>query len=458
MNALELNEMNITIAVAEMVTGNTAVCIDADELLPVTIANILDADFSNDDEAEFLQGVLKVEKMIEDIILSDNPEEFLLPTDDDLPPVLKLLEYIDALKDYKFAGRTLDRMDRRIRGTNLVVEEKLTQLQKSEHPDYKDWSCPDCLNYFKGARALRHHRDREICRDRHTRLVVKATKEQVVTPVFFHTTAAMSDLVARSFMYKKNIDPELVEETIEEEVSVANVSVEEDEEIIGNCVKCEFEGRFIGKQGDEWTCINCLENDDEEVSVEPVFEYIVKTWIYDAPSTNIEYFGLYEGADWVKCWTDKEDAMIAFESAIETGEFVAVELIQINPDATEDRETIIDEWEDTLSDYVPDEVEIDYIEPNLVEAKANLKKVDTDDELEETPKRSIRINYSNGKVEWEFDENGNVEWDFDDRDVVKKYTDAVEWGKTQVGLESICLVEFYSDGSMVTLSEKKYEN
>ena len=145
-------------------------------------------------------------------------------------------------------------------------------------------------------------------------------------------------------MYKKNIDPELVEETIEEEVSVANVSVEE--------------------------------VSVEEVSVEPVFEYIVKTWIYDAPSTNIEYFGLYEGADWVKCWTDKEDAMIAFESAIETGEFVAVELIQIDPDATEDRETIIDDWEDTLSDYVPEEVEIDYIEPNLVEAKANLKKVD----------------------------------------------------------------------------------
>ena len=56
MNALELNEMNnITIAVAEMVTGNAAVYIDADELMPVTIANILDADFSNDDEAEFLQ-------------------------------------------------------------------------------------------------------------------------------------------------------------------------------------------------------------------------------------------------------------------------------------------------------------------------------------------------------------------------------------------------------------------
>ena len=125
-------------------------------------------------------------------------------------------------------------------------------------------------------------------------------------------------------MYKKNIDPELVEETIEEEVSVANVSVEEEVSV-------------------------------EEVSVEPNFEYMVKTYIYDAPSKNIEYAGLYEGADWVKCWTNKADAMTAFESAIETGDFIAVELIQIDPDANEDRETCIDDWEDTLSDYVESE-------------------------------------------------------------------------------------------------------
>jgi hypothetical protein len=62
------NEMNneITITIAEVVATAVEVDIVADNLLPVTIANILDADFSNDDEAEFLQGVLTIEKMIED--------------------------------------------------------------------------------------------------------------------------------------------------------------------------------------------------------------------------------------------------------------------------------------------------------------------------------------------------------------------------------------------------------
>ena len=320
------NEMNneITITIAEVVATAVEVDIVADNLLPVTIANILDADFSNDDEAEFLQGVLTIEKMIEDIILSDHPEDFLLPSDDDLPPALKLLEYIDALKDYKFGARTLDRMDRRLRGENIVVEEKLTQLQKSEHPDYKDWCCPKCRRYYKGARALRFHMDRNICSERHNDLIVKATKEQIVSPKFLHTTAAMTDLVARSFMYKKNIEPELEEETIEEE---------------------------------------------------KIYDYVVKTWIYDTTTEEVEYAGLWETNEWIKCWTKLEEAKVEFEYAIGTGEFVAVELIQIDADANEDRETILDSWEDSLSDYVEEEEEIDYIEPTLVEAKANLKKI-----------------------------------------------------------------------------------
>lgn len=33
---------------------------------------------------------------------------------------------------------------------------------------------------------------------------------------------------------------------------------EEDEEQYGTCIKCGIEGKFIGKQDDEWTCIQCL--------------------------------------------------------------------------------------------------------------------------------------------------------------------------------------------------------
>jgi len=33
---------------------------------------------------------------------------------------------------------------------------------------------------------------------------------------------------------------------------------EEEEEQYGTCIKCGIEGKFIGKQDDEWTCIQCL--------------------------------------------------------------------------------------------------------------------------------------------------------------------------------------------------------
>lgn len=33
---------------------------------------------------------------------------------------------------------------------------------------------------------------------------------------------------------------------------------DEEEEQYGTCIKCGIEGKFIGKQDDEWTCIQCL--------------------------------------------------------------------------------------------------------------------------------------------------------------------------------------------------------
>lgn len=33
---------------------------------------------------------------------------------------------------------------------------------------------------------------------------------------------------------------------------------EEEEEVRGVCDECGFEGKFIGKEGDNWTCSACL--------------------------------------------------------------------------------------------------------------------------------------------------------------------------------------------------------
>jgi hypothetical protein len=38
----------------------------------------------------------------------------------------------------------------------------------------------------------------------------------------------------------------------------------EDKEIRGFCIKCDQEGKFIGKEGDEWTCPSCEDEDEED--------------------------------------------------------------------------------------------------------------------------------------------------------------------------------------------------
>lgn len=48
---------------------------------------------------------------------------------------------------------------------------------------------------------------------------------------------------------------------------------EEEKEVYGVCDGCGFEGKFIGKEGDDWTCSSCLYgrgNSDDEVSAEVV--------------------------------------------------------------------------------------------------------------------------------------------------------------------------------------------
>jgi len=400
--------MNITATITEVIATEVNV-LATEELIPVTTAEILNANFGNDDEAEFIQGFLEITNIIEQIILSDTPDDFLCPTEDnDLPPAFLMLEMLDDLKNYKFAGRTIDRMERRIRGVNEVVKVKMTETDKASHPDYK--KCPDCLRHF-AKRYLGFHMGTDICVKVKTahNLRPSGSDKKKVSEKIYNACYDLEDLYSRAVSYHKNIEPELIEETMEDEVSVdeentpkrsikitySNGKVEWQNDKDGR-IEWDYDDREIDKllkdaiewgktqDGLESICLVETSSDgssreltktkyeetmEDEVSVEESsvknYEYIVKTYIYDAPSTNIEYAGLWENDSWVKCWTSKAEATTEFEDAIATGDFISVELIQIDPDANEDRETCIDDWEDTLSDYVESE--------------------DTDDELEEIP-------------------------------------------------------------------------
>ena len=315
------DQINLTITIAEAV----AVEVFPDNLMPVAMAEILGEDFRNDDEAEFLQAVLALQQEIEDVLMSDNTEDFLLPTQDDIAPIFAFYEKLEDLKAFRFGKRTLERMERRVRGDNVVLIPKITETDKATNPDYK--KCPDCLRHFT-KRYLGFHMGTDICVKVKTahNLRPSGTNKTKVSEKIYNACYDLEDLFARAVSYKKHIEAELEAEEIEEEIR-------------GFCVQCEQEGKFIGKEGDEWTCLVCLEGNEEETNA-----YVVKTWVFNAETNEIDYFGLYEGADWCKSWELESDAELAFKSAIETGDFISVQLIQIDPDSNENRETISNGW------------------------------------------------------------------------------------------------------------------
>jgi hypothetical protein len=329
--------INITIAEA------VAVEVLPDEnLMPVAMAEILGEDFRNDDEAEFLQAVLALQQEIEDVLMSDNTEDFLLPTEDDIAPIFAFYEKLEDLKAFRFGKRTLERMERRVRGVEAIPKLKLTETDKASNPAYK--KCPDCLRHFmKG--YLGFHMGTDICVKVKTahNLRPSGTNKTKVSEKIYNACYDLEDLFKRAVAYKKHIEPELEAEPMEEEIR-------------GFCVQCDKEGKFIGKEGDEWTCLPCLEGIEEEADD---YEYVVKTWVCNAETNETDYFGLYEGADWKKSWELESDAELAFKSAIETGDFIQVELIQIDPNSNENRETILDGWKGSAKWGEEDETDDD---------------------------------------------------------------------------------------------------
>jgi len=106
--------------------------------------------------------------------------------------------------------------------------------------------------------------------------------------------------------------------------------------------------------------------------------YVIKTWEYNHKTHTTNYAGLWEDCETGdKEFKTEEEAREQFEYATEGDKgYSAVSLVKIDPNS-EDRETIIDEWEEEPEDEDEDEEEnIDYIEPELVQGKMNLKKIE----------------------------------------------------------------------------------
>jgi hypothetical protein len=263
---------------------------DVADIPVITQAELLETDYTGDEGAEFLCELFNTINYLESYL--ENPEDLCLPDekqDGELPYII-FIEKLNELRNYTWAKRTLTRMTRLAEG--IQATQRLTQLQKSEHPDYVQ--CPNCLDYFLNKRnGLEKHMANPICAERNARMFVKGNNDKKLpSGKYLHTVMVMNDLIGRSIAYKKNIEPELKEEKINDYV------------------------------------------------------YELKTYQLDG-----EYGGLFE-LDGKKEWENIDEAQEAFDVAISTEEFSMVEFIRIDPNSNEHRETIIDIWEkDYKSEY-----------------------------------------------------------------------------------------------------------
>jgi len=185
------------------------------EVQEITNAELLAIDFEEDDEAEFVQGLLEIQETLEQVILSDNPEEFLLPRDGREAPIWEMIELVDELKRSRFGDRTLSRMERFARGQQRK-KEKLNELEKAENPKYK--KCPNCPFYYKGLQSLRNHIGRQICKKISTGLITHPSpKKKKVSDKLYHLVMILENLIVNSNQYKKQIQSqaELQEEDYE---------------------------------------------------------------------------------------------------------------------------------------------------------------------------------------------------------------------------------------------------
>lgn len=293
---------NIIMTIAEPVVDNTPVVEGA---LLITEEQILDNNYEDDDEADFYRDFIDTINYFESF-LDTKIENFLCPDENGDLPYIKFILDLHQLQQSKFAKRTWARMERRTAGEEKK-RTRFTEVEKINDPAFK--KCPNCPARVKN---LKRHTGNGICRKVGTGQILRPAEpnKKKVSDLMYAATLDLNDIVVKQHLCKK--------------ANLINIENELEAEII--------------------------DDSEEEEEVKTEYQYIVKTW-----DKNGEYAGLFE-VDCVKCWTKEEEARQAFNWAIGTDEMGAVELIRIDPDANEDRETIIDDFEDLFSED-EDEVE-----------------------------------------------------------------------------------------------------
>ena len=327
--------------------------------VPVAEAELLQANYEGDEGAEFLCELMNTMNYFESYL--ENPEDLCLPDENGEIPYVAFIEMMSELRNTKWAKRTLTRMENFVAGKAPAV--RLTELQKSEDPEYVE--CLNCRSHYKGKAELEKHQARKICQERNTRMFLKGTTKKLPSGKILRICLVLDDLIKKSIAYKKSIEPELEEEKVAEENVYWKVRVywgkekEEEGYYEGYCwsgdeedpewkdewdnieeARLAFKGVIrrdvywrveLVKFTDGKNIIDCEWKTEEEKG-------IWKVRVYWGKDNNVDY---YDGADWKTEWDNIEEARLAFESAIGTGSFYKVELVDI----TDGKDIIDDEWE-----------------------------------------------------------------------------------------------------------------
>jgi hypothetical protein len=92
----------------------------------------------------------------------------------------------------------------------------------------------------------------------------------------------------------------------------------------------------------------------KSISIPQECVYIIKLYVYNTQTKNIDYDGLWD-SDGVNIFTTEWEARDQFgDATFGYSEFIVVDLVKIDFTKNENRETIIAKWEDNIEYYLSD--------------------------------------------------------------------------------------------------------
>ena len=255
------------------------------EEVPVVEADVLNTDYEGDEGAEFYCYLVNTMNFIRDNLFSNEcePTDFFNLDEDGNMPYLMLEEMINELRQFRWARRTWRKMERVTAG--IPPAERLSQLEKSQHPDYKDWCCDKCGFYYKGARGLKEHKERDCCLTRHTLQFSKGVGKKLPTKNYIHIAMGMNKLLNRVVENQKLLAEELEEEVIEDEPITIVYQLDSEGEVedeVEVCDKCDNE-----IDEDDKKLVELLQEKVE--SFEPSATFCKDCWVNDFYTEMKEY-------------------------------------------------------------------------------------------------------------------------------------------------------------------------